>query len=108
MLWSTRSIAVVAAAVLAFADPSEGFVSTATNYASRSKTQRIIHPITIPVTYKSVVRHASTIADEEVDEKELVAKLRSSTVTNVNDELVSLGNVMGSEKSVVVFLRHLG
>lgn len=108
MLWSTRSIAVVAAAVLAFTDPSEGFVSTATNHASRLETQRIMHPINIPVSYKSIVFHASTVADEEVDEKELVVKLRSSTVTNVNDELVSLGDIMGSEKSVVVFLRHLG
>ena len=56
-----------------------------------------------------LVRHASTIIVEpQVDEKELIGKLRSSTVTNVNNELVSLGDIMGSEKSVVVFLRHLG
>lgn len=34
--------------------------------------------------------------------------LRSLTVINVKGEQVKLGTVMGQEKSVVIFLRHLG
>ena len=108
MLWSIRSITIAVGTVFALADLSEGFVTPSTNrnHVSRLEFLRIIHPIGI--SYKSVTCHASTVADEQVDEKELVVKLRSSKVTNINDEIVSLGDVMGSEKSVVVFLRHLG
>jgi hypothetical protein len=63
-------------------------------------------------TSQNMVRSASTVNDDvkdvQLDGKELINKLRSSKVTNVDDELVSLGDIMGMEKSVVVFLRHLG
>ena len=92
---SLRSMVVVAAmlvvATTTFVDVSEGFTAS---QSTRS--------------WKGVGCRASIVADDKIDEKELVSKLRSSMVTNVNNELVSLGNVMGSEKSVVVFLRHLG
>ncbi len=96
LLGSIRSIAAVAAvmAVTTFVDVSEGFT------ASRFTSSRC--------PWNGVVCRASIVADDKIDEKELVSKLRSSMVTNVNNELVSLGNVMGSEKAVVVFLRHLG
>ena len=107
MLWSIRSTAVVAAvAVLTFADLGEGFISGSKHRTSRLEFQRIVHPIS--KSLHSLVSHASTVINDQVDEKELVGKLRSSMVTNINDELVSLGDAMGSEKSVVVFLRHLG
>jgi hypothetical protein len=46
--------------------------------------------------------------EQHFDGRGLVMNLRSAQVTNVYGQLVSLGDVMGSGTSVVVFLRHLG
>ena len=106
MFWSNRCIAILSAVVLTFAVHSEGFIAVSKNYVAGLVSQRIKRSNDAP--FHSVVRYASSDVDELIDEKELVGKLRSSTVTNINNELVSLGDIMGSEKSVVVFLRHLG
>jgi hypothetical protein len=106
MVLSIRSIAIRAAVVFTFAIPSEGFISVPKNIVSRLDHHSIVPPTGIPFNY--VVSHASTAVDEQIDEKELLGKLRSSMVTNINNELVSLGDIIGSDKSVVVFLRHLG
>ena len=110
MLLSIRCIGVLATSMLIFAIVSEAFIGVPKYYVSRIENQRIMRSIGIPFGINSnyVARHASTVVDEQIDEKELVGKLRSSMVTNVNNELVSLGDIMGSEKSVVIFLRHLG
>ena len=108
MLLSMRTIAVLTSAAIASVAFSEGFISVSKHHVSILNGQRIMRSIGAPID-DVLVRHASTIIVEpQVDEKELIGKLRSSTVTNVNNELVPLGDIMGSEKSVVVFLRHLG
>jgi hypothetical protein len=49
-----------------------------------------------------------TTDDTATSTTTLVKTLRSAKVTNVHGQVVSLGDVMGIEKSVVVLLRHLG
>lgn len=34
--------------------------------------------------------------------------LRNAGLTNASDEIIRLGDYMGKDKSIVVFLRHLG
>jgi hypothetical protein len=102
MVKSIRIITLLALALSAFASIGEAFTVT----ISKNDVSRLVrHSIK---RHNSIVCHASTMVDEQIDEKELVGKLRSSKVTNVNNELVALGDIMGADKSVVVFLRHLG
>ena len=39
--------------------------------------------------------------------KEAASILRSATLSNVNGETVRLGDYMGTETSIIIFLRHL-
>ena len=99
-------LSILFVTVLTLANCTEGFIAV-----SKSDVSRLVSPRdkqSSIISFDFAVRHASTAVDDVVDEAELVGKLRSSTVTNINNELVSLGDIMGSEKSVVVFLRHLG
>jgi len=46
------------------------------------------------------------ITSEKSSEKSAI--LRSTVLSNVQGETILLGDTMGPDKSVVVFLRHLG
>jgi len=46
--------------------------------------------------------------DAAVTGKELAKNIRECVLTDLNGKKTKLGDVMGSRKSVVVFLRHLG
>jgi len=48
------------------------------------------------------------IPNDLTAQKGSASLLRSSVLTNVDGDYVSLGSLMGNEKSVVVFLRHMG
>lgn len=48
------------------------------------------------------------IATDLTSQKGSASLLRSAILTNVDGDSVNLGSLMGKEKSVVVFLRHMG
>jgi hypothetical protein len=44
----------------------------------------------------------------EIPESVTAASLRSAQLTNIDGELINLGDRMGKGTSIVIFLRHLG
>ena len=48
------------------------------------------------------------VATDLTSQKGSASLLRSAVLTNVDGDFVNLGSLMGKEKSVVVFLRHMG
>ena len=48
------------------------------------------------------------VPEDLVKQKGSASILRSLVLTNVDGDSISLGNLMGKGKSVVIFLRHMG
>ncbi len=114
---------VVAATLLAAAA-----TSAAAFTVHQNPTQQLLSSSTLLLKQQSTTSkfalHASTTKEEEATacevsedavpladlskQKGSASLLRSSVLTDVNGDFVSLGGMMGNQKSVVVFLRHMG
>jgi hypothetical protein len=99
---------VVVAILLVFINPVGAFLAKSATAVRPLESERgkfIDQKCTFGVCHASII---DVNENEVINGKELIDKLRLSKVTSINNEVISLGDVMGTEKAVVVFLRHLG
>ena len=112
---------VAAATILAAAATSAAAFTLHNNNVPTTKLATSYSPFKLFATSVSSsstkTEESSSVCEVPEDTKPLsdlskqkgsASLLRSVALTNVEGDFVSLGNMMGNEKSVVVFLRHMG
>ena len=104
MMASAAALATMTTTVNAFAVPVHHQGSSATT------TTPTITQLWSSTIDEDVAAPPCAIPTDVAPSDVTASVLRSAMVTNVNGELVSLGDQMGSKgtTSIVVFLRHLG
>ena len=100
----SAATAVGGSSLFLLAKPSQAFQAAIPSSAARSSASSVVLSSTKTDTDGSICA-----IPEDVNPVGVTASvLRSAVLTNVDGDKIKLGDVMGSDTSVVIFLRHLG